>query len=242
VLIFDEVFVGFRIARGGAQEYFGVSADMVTYGKTLAGGLPIGVLCGQHRFMKRFRDDRPSEMCFARGTFNGHPYVMGAMSEFLRRLDGPEIQEMYAAADSTWNLRAAHLNRLLECEGLPVRVQNLGSIWTVLYTRPSRYNWMLQFYLRSEGLRLSWVGTGRLIFSHNFTAEDFAAVVERFVSAARRMLADGWWWDAPSMTNASIRRQVAREILAVRLGVRPATDDHATRSVTIGSKSSPRST
>ena len=47
VLIFDEVFVGFRLARGGAQEYFGVPADMVTYGKTVAGGLPVGVLCGR---------------------------------------------------------------------------------------------------------------------------------------------------------------------------------------------------
>ena len=47
VLIFDEVFVGFRIALGGAQEYFGVRADMVTYGKTLGGGLPVGVLCGR---------------------------------------------------------------------------------------------------------------------------------------------------------------------------------------------------
>ena len=47
VLIFDEVFVGFRLALGGAQEYFGVQADMVTYGKTLGGGLPIGVVCGR---------------------------------------------------------------------------------------------------------------------------------------------------------------------------------------------------
>ena len=46
VLIFDEVFLGFRLARGGAQEFFGVRADMVTYGKTVAGGLPIGVICG----------------------------------------------------------------------------------------------------------------------------------------------------------------------------------------------------
>ena len=62
-------------------------ADLVTYGKTLGGGLPVGVICGAHRFMKRFRDDRPSDACFARGTFNSHPYVMGAMNEFLRRLD-----------------------------------------------------------------------------------------------------------------------------------------------------------
>ena len=66
VLIFDEVFVGFRLAPGGAQEYFGVRADLVTYGKTLGGGLPIGVVCGRHELMKRFRDDRPADVCFAR--------------------------------------------------------------------------------------------------------------------------------------------------------------------------------
>jgi glutamate-1-semialdehyde 2,1-aminomutase len=59
------------------------------------------------------------------------------------------------------------LNRRLEDAALPVRVANLSSIWTVNYAVPSRYNWMLQFYLRAEGLALSWVGTGRLIFSLN---------------------------------------------------------------------------
>ena len=57
---------------------------------------------------------------------------------------------------------------------LPVQVANLSSIWTVLYTRPSRYNWMLQYYLRAKGLALSWIGTGRLIFSLNYTDADFA--------------------------------------------------------------------
>ncbi|MBO0734330.1 MAG: aminotransferase class III-fold pyridoxal phosphate-dependent enzyme, partial [Methylocapsa sp.] len=70
VLIFDEVFTGFRLAVGGAQEYFGVRADLVTYGKTLGGGLPAGVLCGRKHLMKRFRHDRPADICFARGTFN----------------------------------------------------------------------------------------------------------------------------------------------------------------------------
>ena len=91
VLIFDEIFLGFRIALGGAQEYFGVRADMVTYGKTLGGGLPVGVLCGRKDLMKRFRDDRPADICFARGTFNSHPYVMTAMEEFLRRIETSDI-------------------------------------------------------------------------------------------------------------------------------------------------------
>ncbi len=93
VLILDEVFVGFRIAYKGAQEYFGVSADLVCYGKTLGGGLPVGVLCGKHRLMKRFRDDKPADICFARGTFNSHPYVMAAMNEFLEKLETRKLRD-----------------------------------------------------------------------------------------------------------------------------------------------------
>src|ERR1700761_2708772 len=114
VLIFDEVFLGFRLARGGAQEYFGIRADMVTYGKTVGGGLPIGVVCGRADLMKRFRDDRPADICFARGTFHSHPYVMGAMAEFLDRLDKPEILNRYRDLDAVWNTRASVLNQRLE--------------------------------------------------------------------------------------------------------------------------------
>ena len=218
VLIFDEVFVGFRLALGGAQEYFGVSADMVTYGKTLGGGLPVGVVCGKSRFMKRFRDDRPTDVCFARGTFNSHPYVMGAMNEFLRRLDDPAIRESYASAEETWNRRAQTLNERLAGESLPVRVANLLSIWTICYTVPSRYNWMFQYYLRAQGLALSWVGSGRLVFSHNYSDREFEAVADRFVSAAHALRADAWWWTPPDLTNTAIKRQVLREIVATRLG------------------------
>jgi glutamate-1-semialdehyde 2,1-aminomutase len=217
VHILDEVFVGFRIAPGGAQEYFGVKADLVTYGKTLGGGLPIGVLCGRKELMRRFRDDRPADICFARGTFNSHPLVMAAMSEFLQYLETPQARARYADLDQVWNARAAELNARLRAERLPVEVANLSSIWTVIYTQPSRYNWMLQYYLRAEGLALSWVGTGRLIFSLNYTQADFDAVADRFVAAARAMYEDGWWWSSPAVTNRSIRRQVLREIVAQRL-------------------------
>src|ERR1700726_712582 len=184
VLIFDEVFVGFRLAAGGAQEYFAVRADMVTYGKSLAGGLPVGVVCGRRELMRRFRDDRPADVCFARGTFNSHPYVMSAMDEFLSRLNSPNFRSVYNGLDEIWNGRAAQLNEAFAAQQLPVRVANLSSIWTVHYTEPSRSTWMLQYYLRAEGLALSWVGTGRLIFSLNYSDMDFAEVTKRFVAAA----------------------------------------------------------
>jgi glutamate-1-semialdehyde 2,1-aminomutase len=216
VLIFDEVFVGFRLAPGGAQQYFGVQADMVTYGKTLGGGLPVGVVCGRAALMKRWRDERPADICFARGTFNAHPYVMAAMNAFLQRLDRPEVQALYEGLDERWNARATRLNQALEAAGVPVRVANLSTIWTVLYTEPSRYHWMLQFYLRAHGLALSWVGTGRLIFSLNYGDAEFEQVLHAFEAAARQMHADGWWWRDAGTTERGIKRSLLREMLRQR--------------------------
>ena len=232
-LIFDEVFVGFRLGLGGAQEYFGVRADMVTYGKTVAGGLPVGVVCGKHALMRRFRDDRPADICFARGTFNSHPYVMGAMYEFLIRLDSEPVRALYRGLDDTWNARASALNDRLAAAKLPVRVANLSSIWTLYYPRASGYNWMLQYYLRAAGLALSWVGTGRLIFSLNYTEDDFTAVADRILSAAEEMQRDGWWWSDAQLTNKAIKRRMLREMIQARWASGSATSP-------IGSINSPR--
>ncbi len=239
VLIFDEVFVGFRLAPGGAQEYFGVRADLVTYGKTLGGGLPVGVVCGRADLMRRFREDRPADVCLARGTFNSHPYVMGAMHEFLERIAGEPVQRLYRNLDALWNGRAAALNARLAAADLPVRVTNLTSIWTVGYTRASQYNWMFQYYLRAHGLALSWVGTGRFIFSHNYTDADFAEVAERIIAAAKDMDRDGWWWSDPLLTNRAIRRRLLREVLQAWWSGSSSTAPSVTSS--IGSMSSPRS-
>ena len=213
VLIFDEVFLGFRLAAGGAQEYFGVRADMVTYGKTLGGGLPVGVVCGRRDLMKRFRDESPADICFARGTFNAHPYVMGAMKAFLDRLESAEVKAIYEGVDERWNARAARFNQTMQAAGLPIQVANMQSIWSVFYTTPSRYNWMLQFYLREQGLALSWIGTGRLIFSLNYSDADFNAVLERFVQAAKVMQAEGWWTSDATLSNKAIKRSILLEML-----------------------------
>ena len=135
------------------------------------------------------------------------------MKAFLDRLERPAVQALYDGLDERWNSRAAHFNQRMAEAGLPVRAANLSSIWTITYDQPSRYNWMLQFYLRAEGLALSWVGTGRLIFSLNYGDEDFEAVLSRFVAAGQAMQADGWWWQDAAQTNKTIRRGILREFL-----------------------------
>ncbi len=216
VLIFDEVFLGFRLARGGAQEYFGIQADMVTYGKTLGGGLPVGVICGKAQLMKRFNPQRPADICFARGTFNAHPYVMGAMNVFLKRLDTPEVLDLYARLDQCWDERANQLNASLKAHNLPIQVANMSTVWTILYDSPTRFNWLLQYYMRREGIALSWVGSGRLIFSLNYGEHEFEELSRRLILAGQKMMADGWFWKPEAQTNKSIRRGILKELLRAR--------------------------
>ena len=103
-LIFDEVITGFRVAPGGAQEYFGVKADLATYGKVVGGGMPIGVLAGSATYMDaldggfwQYGDDSspPTGVTFFAGTFVRHPLAMAAAHAVLKHLKaaGPALQE-----------------------------------------------------------------------------------------------------------------------------------------------------
>jgi glutamate-1-semialdehyde 2,1-aminomutase len=109
-LIFDEVYSGFRLAPGGAQTYFGVAADMVVYGKSVAGGMPIGVVCGKKALMRRFDPERPMRIAYVIGTFSAHPVVMGAMNAFLHWVTEPSTVALYEEANercAQWGRRTS---------------------------------------------------------------------------------------------------------------------------------------
>jgi glutamate-1-semialdehyde 2,1-aminomutase len=131
----------------------------------------------------------------------------------LDQLETPEIKAIYEGLDARWNARAKLFNDTMTMHGLPLQAANMSSVWTLFYTQPSRYNWMLQYYLRLHGLALSWVGTGRLIFSLNYSDADFEAVLQKFVVAAQQMQQEGWWWHSPELTNKTIRRRILKETL-----------------------------
>ncbi len=136
-LIFDEVITGFRIHPGGAQHWFDVRADIVTYGKVIGGGMPIGVVSGQARYLDgidggfwRFGDDsgptRPTP--FFAGTFCKHPLTMAATRAVLLHLKahGPQLQQQV-------NTRTADLvsvlNQFFQQENVPIQVNHFGSIF-----------------------------------------------------------------------------------------------------------------
>ena len=217
VMILDEVFLGFRLAKGGAQEYFGVRADLVTYGKTLGGGFPVGVLCGKSSLMRRFKEGRPADICFARGTFNAHPYVLTAMQAFLDKIKSPEIVTLYAEMEVLWTARRERLNRQLADRQLPLRFEGMPTVWSLIFTRPGRYHWLLQFYLRREGIVMSWVGTGRLIFNLQFSEQEFEEFSHKLFAAALQFQQHGWWAGSPHRGEAGrIRRQILKELLINR--------------------------
>lgn len=127
LLIFDEVITGFRLAPGGAQEYFGVRADLVTYGKIIGGGMPVGAYGGSR---KRMELVAPLGPVYQAGTLSGNPVAMAAGLAQLRILNAtPEIYE-------NLERRGAMLEKGLKeaLEGIPAQVNRVGSLLTVFFT------------------------------------------------------------------------------------------------------------
>lgn len=208
-LVFDEVYTGFRMGPGGAQEYYGCQADMVVYGKTLGGGMPVGVVCGKKELMSRFDPNCPLRVSYVIGTFAAAPMALGPMCAFLKWATSAEAAKSYAAGNKKTSDWVIDTNKKFIAEDFPVRVDHLTTVWTCLFSKPGRYHWMFQYYMRDEGLGLSWVGTGRCLFSLDFTAADYAEVQTKLLNAARRMKADGWWWDGA--TPGQIKKALVSE-------------------------------
>ncbi|KAH8098575.1 N2-acetyl-L-ornithine:2-oxoglutarate 5-aminotransferase [Aureococcus anophagefferens] len=158
-----------------AKEYYGVDADVVVYGKTLGGGLANGVVCGPARLMKRFDEAKPVRVAYVIGTFSAAPLTLATMAEFLAWVQTPATIAAYADATARTDAWVHDVNVALAAENLPMRVDNLTTVWTVLFTQPGRYHWMFQYYLRAEGLAV------------------YDAVKTALLNAAKQMRTDGWW-------------------------------------------------
>ncbi len=129
LLIFDEVITGFRLAPGGAQEYFGVQADLVTFGKIIGGGMPVGAYCGSRALLEQVA---PCGPVYQAGTLSGNPVAMAAgLAQLTYLKEHPEVyREIGEQAEYlTRGLRAA-----AERTGAAVAVNQAGSLLAPFFT------------------------------------------------------------------------------------------------------------
>lgn len=192
-LIFDEVVCGFRVAPGGAQEYFGIQADIASYGKVVGGGLSIGLVAGKREFMDAldggqwcYGDASVPEVgvTYFAGTFVRHPVHMAAARASLLHMkaQGPELQRRVNAKSESL---ANELNRFFSEQGVPLAMQHFGSIMKLAATSEVPFGELLFCHLRERGIH---VWDGRPCFlTDAHTDEDLALVVKATRSAVAEM-------------------------------------------------------
>ncbi|HWQ84398.1 MAG TPA: aspartate aminotransferase family protein, partial [Anaerolineales bacterium] len=128
LLIFDEVITGFRLAPGGAKEYYGVIPDLSTYGKVAGGGLPFGAIGGTAAAMRLLEYDlEPQRAILMAGTFNGNPLVTAAGTAVLRRLQGDP--DLYLRINALGDCFRDEINRFAREQDFPALATGVGSMF-----------------------------------------------------------------------------------------------------------------
>ncbi|NPD31901.1 glutamate-1-semialdehyde 2,1-aminomutase [Eggerthellaceae bacterium zg-997] len=137
LLIMDEVITGFRVALGGAQQLFGVSADLCTYGKIIGGGFPVGCVAGRERFMSNLA---PAGSVYQAGTLSGNPVAMEAGLAQIRKL-AREADRLYPQLQRKSDVLFGGLRDAASQAGVQVQVNALGSVGTVFFTPDPVVDW-----------------------------------------------------------------------------------------------------
>ncbi len=192
-LIFDELITGFRTAPGGAQAYFGIDADMVTYGKVIGGGLPIGAICGKAKYLDAldggtwaYGDDSSPEigMTFFAGTYVRHPLAVRAALSVLTWMkhEGPSLQDDLAARTTKF---ATELNAWCEAEQIPMRVTWFRSMIYFVFQQEFKYSSLLFYHLRLKGLHI-WEGRP-CFFSTAHTDEEIGYIRNLFKESLQEL-------------------------------------------------------
>jgi glutamate-1-semialdehyde 2,1-aminomutase len=191
-LIYDETWA-FQLGPGGAQEYLGVKAVIVTIGKSVGGGHAVGAVLGSHRFMERSDPDRPMRVSFVVGTFKGSPMVMGAMNAVLKWITSEEARAEFSAHEKRVQEWVASCNHKLKSLDLPLKVHAHRNLWCISFSQESPYNFLFHCYLRDAGLQMVWVGTAKALINLEFKEADLDKLTNIIVIAAKKFKGDEWW-------------------------------------------------
>ena len=128
LLIFDEVMTGFRLARGGAQELFGVKADLVTFGKVIGGGLPVGAFAGRHEIMDYLAPVGP---VYQAGTLSGNPLAMAAGLTMLKSIESD--LELFKRLEEKTAYLERGIRKVLMDRNIEYTINRIGSMISVFF-------------------------------------------------------------------------------------------------------------
>lgn len=129
LLIFDEVMTGFRLAKGGAQEVFSIKADIVTFGKVIGGGLPVGAFASTNEIMNHLA---PVGKVYQAGTLSGNPLAMSAGVKMLEEIE--KRPEVFESVNAKTKYMAEGFEKVLEKAKIPHQVNYFGSMMSVFFT------------------------------------------------------------------------------------------------------------
>ncbi len=129
LLIFDEVMTGFRLAKGGAQESLGVNADIITYGKVLGGGLPVGAYASRDEIMDYLAPEGP---VYQAGTLSGNPLAMAAGYTMLSYLN--QNTEVFESLEGKTKSITSGISSLLDKKSIPFQINRYGSMMSLHFT------------------------------------------------------------------------------------------------------------
>lgn len=214
-LIFDEVVCGFRVAPGGGQEYFGIEADMASYGKVVGGGISIGIVGGKRKFMDaldggpwQYGDDSKPEVgvTFFAGTFVRHPMSMAAARAsllFLKK-EGAALQKRVNQAATDF---ALDLNKHFESVGAPVKIYNFGSVLKIAITQDITFSELLFHHLRLLGVHV-WEGRP-CFFTMVHGPAEVSFITEAFKQAVARMQEGGFFPQPKGAAQSGAKRMTA---------------------------------
>ena len=136
VLIFDEVMTGFRVARGGAAERYGVTPDLITLGKVAGGGLPLAAFGGRRDLMQMVA---PAGPVYQAGTYAAHPLSVAAGLATFDVIDA--TPDLYERLEHTGATLESSLRHALESAGMAATVQRVGSMWTLFFSKAPVRSW-----------------------------------------------------------------------------------------------------
>ncbi len=199
-LIFDEVITGFRLAPGGAQEYYGITPDVSSFGKVAGGGLPIGAVGGTAEGMRLMEyDSQPGTILMA-GTFNGNPLVTAAGTAVLRRLS--QDPQIYARMNAMGDRFRSEINAFAQAEGYPACATGIGSMFW-MHTTPgpiksvrdvrqgkANVNTGLRLLYRKNGLHLP---PNHAFMCSEHSDEDVRRLIEVHKSSMKELREQGIW-------------------------------------------------